>query len=183
MDIRELEKIISPTYVDFANDIENQIANLDDEYDKLTNILSNQEETWRREIDCVVKRVKNEINDLKLRHHDVLQTHLNEIKQIEKSIQESVSAVKELEKSNVVSAILDYKPKNQEFIKLPSKLLVSLPTFHPKTITSEQIYGMFGSLKPYGVTPDKHGYTLKEPTDQLIKRTNLPEAFNVFNSL
>lgn len=109
MDIRELEKIIYPTYVFIANDIENQIANLDEEYEKLTNILSNQEETWRREIDCVVKRVKNEINDLKSRHLDVLETHLNEIKQIEKSIQESVSAVKELEKSNVVSAILDYK--------------------------------------------------------------------------
>lgn len=113
MDIRELEKIIYPTYVFIANDIENQIANFDEEYEKLTNILSNQEETWRREIDCVVKRVKNEINDLKSRHLDVLETHLNEIKQIEKSIQESVSAVKELEKSNVVSAILDYKPKKQ----------------------------------------------------------------------
>lgn len=165
MDIRELEKIIYPTYVFIANDIENQIANLDEEYEKLTNILSNQEQTWRREIDCVVKRVKNEINDFKSRHLDVLETHLNEIKQIEKSIQESVSAVKELEKSNVVSAILDYKPKNKEIIKLPSKLQVSLPTFHPKTITSEQIYEMFGSLKPYGVTTDKNGYTFKEPKD------------------
>lgn len=36
MDIRELEKIISPTYVDIANNIENQIANLGEEYDKLT---------------------------------------------------------------------------------------------------------------------------------------------------
>lgn len=165
MDIRELEKNISPTYVYIANDIENQIANLDEEYDKLTNILSNQEETWRREIDCVVKKIKNEINDLKLRHLDVLKTHLNEIKQIEKSIQQSLSALKELEISNAVSEILDYKPKNEEFIKLPSKLLVSLPSFHSKTITSEQIYEMFGSLKPFDVTTAKNGYTLKEPKD------------------
>lgn len=164
-DIRELEKIISPTYVDIANDIQNQIANIDDEYDKLTNILSNQEETWRKEIDSVVKKVKSEINDLKLRHRDVLQTHLNEIKEIEKSIQESLSAFKELEKSNVVSAILDYKPKNEEFIKLPSKLLVSLPTFHPGSITSEQIYKMFGSLKPFDVRTDKTGYAIKESED------------------
>lgn len=68
--------------MDIANDIENQIANFDDEYDKLTNILSNQEETWRKEIDSVVKKMKREINDLKLRHRDVLQTHLNEIKEI-----------------------------------------------------------------------------------------------------
>lgn len=165
MDIRELEKIISPTYVDIANNIENQIANLGEEYDKLTNILSNQEDTWRREIDCVVKKVKNEINDLKMRHLDVLKTHLNEIKQIETSIQESLSAFKELEKSNVVSAILDYKPRNEEFIKLPSKLLVSLPTFHPKTITSEQIYEMLRFLKPFDVTTDKNGYALKESED------------------
>lgn len=79
--------------MDIANDIENQIANIDDEYDKLTNILSNQEETWRKEIDSVVKKMKREINDLKLRHRDVLQTHLNEIKEIEKSIQESLSCL------------------------------------------------------------------------------------------
>lgn len=107
--------------------------------------------------------MKSEINDLKLRHRDVLQTHLNEIK--EKSIQESLSAFKELEKSNVVSAILDYKPKNEEFIKLPSKLLVSLPTFHPGAITSEQIYKMFGSLKPFDVRTDKTGYAIKESED------------------
>lgn len=71
--------------MDIANDIENQIANLDDEYDKLTNILSNQEETWRKEIDSVVKKVKSEINDLKLRHGDVLQTHLNEKNQFKKA--------------------------------------------------------------------------------------------------
>lgn len=103
--------------------------------------------------------MKSEINDLKLRHRDVLQTHLNEIK--EKSIQESLSAFKELEKSNVVSAILDYKPKNEEFIKLPSKLLVSLPTFHP----GAQIYKMFGSLKPFDVRTDKTGYAIKESED------------------
>lgn len=44
----------SRTHADIANDIENHIANLDDEYDKLKNILSSQEETLRREIDCVV---------------------------------------------------------------------------------------------------------------------------------
>lgn len=71
--------------MDIANDKENQIANIDDEYDKLTNILSNQEETWRKEIDSVVKKMKREINDLKLRHRDVLQTHLNEIKEIQKN--------------------------------------------------------------------------------------------------
>lgn len=151
--------------MDIANDIENQIANFDDEYDKLTNILSNQEETWRKEIDSVVKKVKSEINDLKLIHRDVLQTHLNEIKEIEKSIQESLSAFKELEKSNVVSAILDYKPKNEEFIKLPSKLLVSLQAFHLGAITSEQIYKMFGFLKPFDVRTDKTGYAIKESED------------------
>lgn len=61
-----------------------------------------------------------------------LKTHLNEIKQIKTSIQVSLSAYKELEKSNLVSAILDYKPRNEELTILPSNLLVSLTTFHSK---------------------------------------------------
>lgn len=162
-DIKELEEVISPTYVDAANNLENQIANLEKEYEKLTTELSKKQEEWHKEIDKVVSRMKDKIDGFKVKHRDVLVKHLNEIKKIKTSIEESLSAFRELEESNVVSSIMDYRPRNKEFSKLPPKVTVSMTTFHPKTINSDQIFDMFGSLKPYETKTDENGYTLKKP--------------------
>lgn len=162
-DIKELEKFISPTYEDAANNLENQITNLEKEYEKLTTDLSKKQEEWHKEIDKVVSRMKDKIDGFKVKHRDVLVKHLNEIKKIKTSIQESLSAFRELEESNVVSSIMDYRTRNKEFSKLPPKVTVSMTTFYPKTINSDQIFDMFGSLKPYETKTDENGYTLKKP--------------------
>lgn len=162
-DIKELEKFISPTYEDAANNLENQITNLEKEYEKLTTDLSKKQEEWHKEIDKVVSRMKDKIDGFKVKHRDVLVKHLNEIKKIKTSIQESLSAFRELEESNVVSSIMDYRTQNKEFSKLPPKVTVSMTTFYPKTINSDQIFDMFGSLKPYETKTDENGYTLKKP--------------------
>lgn len=170
-DIEELEEVISQTYVDIANNLENQIANLDKEYEKLTTELSKKQEEWHKEIDNVVSRMKYKIDGFKVKHRDVLVEHLNEIKKIETSIQESLSAFKELEESNVATSIMDYRPRNKEFSKLPPKVTVSMTTFYPKTINSDQIFDMFGSLKPFDTKTDENGYELKKP----LKYRNLHE--------
>lgn len=162
-DIKELEKFISPTYEDAANNLENQIANLEKEYEKLTTELSKKQKEWHKEIDKVVSRMKDKIDGFKVKHRDVLVKHLNEIKKIKTSIEESLSAFRELEESNVVSSIMDYRPRNNEFSKLPPKVTVSMTTFHPKTINSDHIFDIFGSLKPYETKTDENGYTLKKP--------------------
>lgn len=162
-DIEELEEVISPTYVDIANNLENQIANLEKDYEKLITELSKKQEEWHKEIDKAVSRMKDKISGFKVKHRDVLVEHLNEIKKIETSIQESLSAFKELEESNVVSSIMDYRPRNKEFSKFPPKVTVSMTTFHPKTINSDQIFDMFGSLKSSDTRTDENGYKLKKP--------------------
>lgn len=162
-DIEELEEVISPTYVDIANNLENQIANLEKDYEKLITELSKKQEEWHKEIDKAVSRMKDKISGFKVKHRDVLVEHLNEIKKIETSIQESLSAFKELEESNVVSSIMDYRPRNKEFSKFPPKVTVSMTTFHPKTINSDQIFDMFGSLKSSDTITDENGYKLKKP--------------------
>lgn len=162
-DIEELEEVISPTYVDIANNLENQIANLEKDYEKLITELSKKQEELHKEIDKVVSRMRDKISGFKVKHRDVLVEHLNEIKKIETSIQKSLSAFKELEESNVVSSIMEYRPRNKEFSKLPPKVTVSMTTFHPKTINSDQIFDMFGSLKSSNTRTDENGYKLKKP--------------------
>lgn len=162
-DIKELEGIISPTYVDIAKDLENQIANLHKEYEKLATALSKKEEEWHKEIEKVVSKLKDKISGFKVKHQDILVEQLNEIRKIETSIQSSLSAFKELEESNVVSDIMEYKAQNKEFSKLPPKITVSMATFHPKTINSDHILDMFGSLKSFDKKTDENGYALKKP--------------------
>lgn len=161
-DIKELEDVFSPTYEDIAHNLENQIANLDKEYEKLTEEVLKKENEWYKEIYKIVNRMKDKISELNVRHRDILVEHLNVIKAIETSIQESLSAFKELEKSNIVSDIMDYRPRNKEFSNLPPKVIVSMPTFLPKTIIRDQILDMFGSLKSFVLKTYENGYKLKK---------------------
>lgn len=93
----------------------------------------------------------------------ILGGHLNEIKGIANSIQESISSLKKLEEFNVVSDIMEYRSRNKEYSKLPPKVSVLMATFHPKTINSDQMCDMFGSLKYFDMRTDKNGYSLKKP--------------------
>lgn len=43
-DAEEIEKVIAPTYKEIRNELMNQIANLDREYDKITTVIPKQEE-------------------------------------------------------------------------------------------------------------------------------------------
>lgn len=47
-DIDQLKKIIPPKFENYITDVENQIANMDTKYEKLTNEISEQEEEWHR---------------------------------------------------------------------------------------------------------------------------------------
>nr|XP_034307671.1 tripartite motif-containing protein 42-like [Crassostrea gigas] len=136
-DIEELEEIICPTYVDIANNLEKQISNLDKEYEKLTSELSRKQEEWHKEIDKVVNKLEDKISGFKEKHQHILVEHLDEIKKIETSIQKILLAFRELEESNVVSDIMEYRPRNKEFCQLPPKVTMSMTTFHPKTINSD----------------------------------------------
>lgn len=88
--------------------------------------------------------------------------HLSKVRKTETLIRDSLSAFKELDESNVVSSILEYKPRNKEFSKLPPKVNVSLPAFHSKPLNGEQIDKMFGSLKLYKTIQDENGYSFKQ---------------------
>lgn len=92
--------------------------------------------------------MKKEITEIKEKHRDILEKHLNEIKQIEFLIKENVSTLKDLEESKDVTVIVEYKTKINKFRKMPAKVHVTLPTFCPRPINGDQVCEMFGTLKP-----------------------------------
>lgn len=82
--------------------------------------------------------------------------------QLEIPVKGNMSTLKDLERvSNVVSAIMGYKSKNNEFRKPPSKVDVLYPTFCPKPMEREKEYKLIGFIKPLKFTTNENGYTLK----------------------
>eukprot|EP00105_Crassostrea_gigas_P017945 XP_011435906.1 PREDICTED: tripartite motif containing 13-like [Crassostrea gigas] len=140
---KDLKNHISPKYEEIARDLENQLANLDGGYEKLTTTMSKQGEQWHREIDIIINKMKTEISEIKVKHRDILQKHLNEIKQIQSLIKETLQTIRKIEKSTEVSSTIEYSSKIREFSKLPPKVQVSLPTFIPKPIDHEKLYSLF----------------------------------------
>lgn len=162
-DAEEIEKVIAPTYEEIRNELISQIANLDGDYEKITTVISDQGEKWHREVNRVINKMKNEIKEIREKQRDILKIHLTEIKQIEALIEGNLSALRELEDSNNVSIIVDYRPRIKEFWKLPAKVHVTLPLFSPKPINGEQFYKNVGPIKPLLSITDEDGYKIKSP--------------------
>uniref|UniRef100_A0A8W8LSG3 Tripartite motif-containing protein 3 n=2 Tax=Magallana gigas TaxID=29159 RepID=A0A8W8LSG3_MAGGI len=174
-DAKELENHISPTYEDIARDLENQLANLDGGYEKITTTMSKQGEQWHREIDIVINKMKTEIGEIKVKHKDILQKHLDEIKQIQSLIKQTLQAIRKIEKSTDVSLTTEYSSKIREFSKLPPKVKVTLPTFIAKPIDPEKLYSLFGQITPLSTATEENVSSLHQPTTSVRELLDEPE--------
>uniref|UniRef100_K1Q1T9 Tripartite motif-containing protein 3 n=1 Tax=Magallana gigas TaxID=29159 RepID=K1Q1T9_MAGGI len=175
-DTQEFQNHISPTYEEIALDLENQLANLDGGYEKLTTTMSKQGEQWHREIDIVINKMKTELGEIKEKHRDILQKHLNEIKQIQSLIKETLQTIRKIEKSTEVSSTIEYSSKIREFSKFPAKVQVSLPTFIPKpAIDREKLYSLFGQITPLSTATEENVLSLNQPKTSVRELLDKPE--------
>nr|XP_034307655.1 E3 ubiquitin-protein ligase Midline-1 isoform X2 [Crassostrea gigas]XP_034307656.1 E3 ubiquitin-protein ligase Midline-1 isoform X2 [Crassostrea gigas]XP_034307657.1 E3 ubiquitin-protein ligase Midline-1 isoform X2 [Crassostrea gigas]XP_034307658.1 E3 ubiquitin-protein ligase Midline-1 isoform X2 [Crassostrea gigas]XP_034307659.1 E3 ubiquitin-protein ligase Midline-1 isoform X2 [Crassostrea gigas]XP_034307660.1 E3 ubiquitin-protein ligase Midline-1 isoform X2 [Crassostrea gigas]XP_03430766 len=182
-DTAEIENVISPTYEEIRKALESQITSLDGEYEKIATIVSKQGEEWHKEIDRAIGQMRNEINEIKLSHRDILMKHLKEIKQIEFMIKENLSTLKDLQReSNVVSTIIEYSSRNNQFGKLPPKIHVTVPTFCPKPVYRIEAEKLIGSIKPLTSTTDENGYTLKKQKGSSREVLDTPVVINTLNT-
>ncbi|XP_052679630.1 uncharacterized protein LOC128160359 [Crassostrea angulata] len=174
-DTKVLENHISPTYEEIERDLENQLANLDGGYEKLTTTMSKQGKQWHREIDIIIDKMKTEISEIKERHRELLQKHLNEIKQTQSLIEKTLHALRKIEKSTEISSTIEYCSKIREFSKLPSKVKVTLPTFIPKPIDREKLYSLFGQITPLSTNTKENVLLLNQPNISVRELLDEPE--------
>lgn len=177
-DTKQLELYIFPSYEDISDNLKNQIASLDGEYQRLTTIISNQGEEWHKEIDGVIAKIKHEMNEIKVKHLDVLKKHLNEIKDIELLIQENILDLKMLEKSKNVSSIIEYRSTYKKFTKVPPKIHVTMPEMYPKSIQIDQIR----YIKSFDTLTDIYGYTIKRADVSQKEFFESPVVIKFFNT-
>ncbi|XP_078341747.1 uncharacterized protein LOC111106674 [Crassostrea virginica] len=181
-DTKELESQILPVYEDIANDLEMQIASLDGEYKKLTTEMSKQREVIHREIDTAFDQMEKDIGEIKVKHHSILQKHLDEIKQLQSLMQETLNALNEIEESNEVSPTIHYSSKIEECSKLPPKVNVSIPKFIPKQIEREEIYSLIGKLTPLSTTLEERVFTAKKPNTSVRELLDELEVLNTIKT-
>nr|XP_034305172.1 uncharacterized protein LOC117680476 isoform X3 [Crassostrea gigas]XP_034305173.1 uncharacterized protein LOC117680476 isoform X3 [Crassostrea gigas] len=174
-DTKGYENLISPKYEKIVLDLENQLANLDRGYTKLTTAMSRQGEQWHREIDIVINKMKTEISEIKEKHRDILQKHLDEIKQIQSLIKQTLLAIKEIKNSTELAPTIKYSSKIREFSKLPPKVKVTLPTFIPKPIDREILYSLFGQIAPLSTATEENVLSLNQPATSIRELLDEPE--------
>ncbi|XP_078341693.1 uncharacterized protein LOC111107789 [Crassostrea virginica] len=181
-DREELNNKIIPTYEEIVNELEMQIASLDGEYKKLTMEMSKQREEIHREVDNAFDQMEKEICEIKVKHHSLLQKHLDEIKQLQSLMQQTLNVLNEMEESNEVSSAIHYSSKNEEFRKLPPKVNVSISKFVPKPIDREELCRLIGKLYPLSTTLEERVFTEKEPKSSVRELFDEPEVLNTINT-
>lgn len=70
-DSSELKRLIL-TFSTISNTVQNNIANLNGDYDNITTQISQQGEEWHREVDNVIKTMLDKINEIKSKQSAIL---------------------------------------------------------------------------------------------------------------
>nr|XP_022295771.1 uncharacterized protein LOC111105704 [Crassostrea virginica] len=181
-DREELEERILPLFIEIANNLEIQISNLDDNYKKLTTVISKQREEIHTEVDNAINKMEKEICEIKMKHQGILQKHLDEIKQLQSLIHQTLLALNEMEESNEVSTTIYFISKTEEFSKLPPTVHVSMPKFIPKQIEREELCSLIGKLTPLSTILEERVFTAKKPNTSIRELLDEPEILNTIKT-
>ncbi|XP_022289146.2 uncharacterized protein LOC111101122 [Crassostrea virginica] len=181
-DKQEIKEQILPVYEDIASEVENQISHIDVDYQKFTTQLSKQRKELHRQIDNTMNQREKEIDENKLKHLSILTKHLEEIKQLQSLMHETLHSLYEIEESNEVTPTIHYSSKNQEFSKLPPKVIVSMPKLIPKPIEKEQLCSLIGKLTPLSTTLEERVFTAKKPNTSVRELLDEPEVVHTIKT-
>ncbi|XP_062605498.1 uncharacterized protein LOC134267291 [Saccostrea cucullata] len=162
-DVDELSNSVCPKYEEIFAEIQREKSNLEKQYKKLTTAVTKHGEDWHKELNIIVNKQKNEIDEMKTKHLAILNKQENEIKRLISEVKQCILDLKKTMDSNDVSQTSAYKSRNAEFKISPPKVTVSLPSFSPHQIKGEQLHQMFGSLSALSITTEEHGYTMETP--------------------
>ncbi|XP_022304505.2 uncharacterized protein LOC111111680 [Crassostrea virginica] len=151
-DLQELKKLIRPKFQQAASEIPAQKAGVKQHSLKLTAALNKQGEALHKEINSLIQKKQSEIEAMDEQHlaaittqEDVINKALHEIKQVILDLQNLLD-------SDDVCLVSEYTSRNEEFRSLPAQFQVTLPTFRPQEINSDQLYQQLGSLSQLLIT-------------------------------
>lgn len=158
-DLQELEKSLYPKYGEIASIITDQKTYLDKSSRKLKTAISKHGKEFHREIDNVVNKLKDDVDEMNSKNLALLNKLEDEITNITSEIAQNVDELKMILNSLDVGLVFTYKSRNAEFRKLP-KLSFTLPIFTPQQIEKKQIYKQFGFLSTLSIKEEINRNTM-----------------------
>nr|XP_022306699.1 tripartite motif-containing protein 3-like [Crassostrea virginica] len=172
-DLQELKKLIRPKFQQAASEIPAQKAGVKQHSLKLTAALNKQGEALHKEINSLIQRKQSEIEAMDEQHLAVITTQEDVINKALHEIKQVILDLQKLLDSDDVCLVSEYISRNEEFRSLPVQFQVTLPTFSPQEINSEQLYQQLGSLSQLVITypltdeaartTEEHGSLKKTP--------------------
>lgn len=129
--MQELKNSIYPNYQDNASIISDQKADFKQNSHKLMIAIDEHGENWHKVIDSTIKKLKSDLNEMDSKLSAVLNKKENEIMGTISEIEQKIANLKEKMSSNDFRSVSIYESRNDEFIKLPTKLILTLPRFIP----------------------------------------------------
>ncbi|XP_056001679.1 tripartite motif-containing protein 66-like [Ostrea edulis] len=160
-DLEELECRIYPLFEQMASGVQTEKNEIKINYGKLTTATDQQGEIWHREITTIVNQRKAYIVEMETKHMAALDKSTDEITHVFTELKQIILNLKALLESNDISLISTYESRNNEFRKLPHKVRVTLPSFSPQIINTDQLREMFGCLSSLSINKEEHDYTMK----------------------
>ncbi|XP_061165620.1 uncharacterized protein LOC133174520 [Saccostrea echinata] len=137
------------------------MSQLEKEYGDLSTAITKHGEDWHREIDKLVKKLKDEVDVMKNTQLQTLQKHLDEIKMKIFNLRKEINSLEDVVASKDISKIYSVKSHIEKYRKLPQKITSFLPNFTPGRIQVEELCNLFGVLSSSSLTSDKQGYSMK----------------------
>ncbi|XP_062593093.1 uncharacterized protein LOC134254581 [Saccostrea cucullata] len=153
-----MRKSIYPTYKDIASDVEKRIIQLDQGYDSISTVITKHGEECHRKIDKLVKKLKTEVDNMKVIHKAAFEKHRAEINQRISDIDDEIRKLAKLQESNEISLFTHHKNTITKFRKLPPKVDASFPIFTPMKFQEEQFHQLFGKLSTLSLSSKEQSY-------------------------
>lgn len=162
-DIRELEKVINPTFQDALQNIPGYKREASKHSKNLRTDIIRQKNVLQNEIDKIFQGMLSKVDNMDSK---VLTEIANQEKMIETQIEEIAKILLDLKKvinSNDIIRIAQYKSdiKIEDFRKEKLKLKICFSKFEPQEINSETLLEQFGSMSPFTLIREKEGFPIK----------------------
>ena len=145
-DLQELETSIYPKIQEHASGIPVQRAEVSKHLKHLKKAIYEQGEIIHAEIDIIIEKMQNEIENMIIQHMATIDTQEEAINVTITEIQQVILELKRLLDTNEFCIVAEYKSRNVEFRKLPPKLKITLPKFQPNKINREKLMEQFGTF-------------------------------------
>ncbi|XP_061166681.1 uncharacterized protein LOC133175579 [Saccostrea echinata] len=142
--------------------VQNRIDQLEKEYEDLSTAMTIHKDNLHKKIDEHFNKSKAEVKKMKNRQMQSLQNHFEEINEKISEINDEIGVIDKAVDANDISKIFEVSFDADQQKKLLPKIVASVPKFNQGKIQEELFSKLFGTLSPFNLTSEKHGYRMKE---------------------